>query len=54
MLVFFISDRVCDVRADLGLLISLKLLLGFVNQSFSFSVVLLLAFLVKYGSVFFY
>ena len=29
----------CDVRADLGSLVSLKLLFGFGNQSFSFSFV---------------
>ena len=36
---FFIGGRVCDVRAVLGSLVSLKVLFGFVNQRFSFSLV---------------
>ena len=36
---FFIGGRVCDVRADLVTLVSLKFLFGFVNQRFSFSLV---------------
>ena len=33
---FFIGGRVCGVRADLGTLVSLKFLFGFVTQRFSF------------------
>ena len=36
---FFIGGRVCDVRANLVTLVSLKFLFGFVNQRFSFSLV---------------
>ena len=36
---FFIGGRVCDVRADLGTLVSLKFLFGFFHQRFSFSLV---------------
>ena len=35
----FIGGRVCDVRTDLGSLVSLKFLFGFGNQRFSFSLV---------------
>ena len=35
----FMSGRVSDVRTDLGSLVSLKLLFGFVNQRYSFSLV---------------
>ena len=34
-----LGGRVCGERADLGSRVSLKFLFGFVNQSFSFSVV---------------
>ena len=35
----FIGGRVCDVRADVGTLVSLKFLFGFFMQRFSFSLV---------------
>ena len=33
---FFIGGSVCDVRADLGLLVALTVLFGFTNQRFWF------------------